>query len=125
MTTSGKCWIYKRAMLYTAEQPAVLLQYQDGTEPFNCNEVDIQSHSYPVYHWNVAGEDIEIPLNVPRLQVDSIIKQGSIMTPKGEIKWECLYGKFRSYPAYYMELCILHIPSLILLLFIYLIYSNA
>jgi len=100
MITSGKCWIYKRANLYMPDAQPVIIDYTDGTEEFDA-QVDL-SKEHPVYIWKLNDENIHIPLNIHRTKVDSIILTGSIPYGEGEIRWECLYGKFKPYSEYYL-----------------------
>ena len=93
----GKCFIYKRAI-----ENGVQLDYTDGTKPFDA--VVDYSGEFPVYTWiikSVDGEEvfIKIPLNVPPSQTDSIVNKGNI----GNIQYEFLYGRFRSYPVHLLK----------------------
>lgn len=93
------CWIYKRAI---SKDGNVELDYTDGTTPFRAVVDD--SGKYPKYKWEIYGDNgeklqIDIPLNVPHEETDSIVNKGQV----GNIEYEFLYGKFRSYPRYMIE----------------------
>ena len=90
---TGYCQIYKRALDGNTE-----VDYTDGTKPFACSVDD--SGDYPVYRWNVGHLSIDIPLNIPHDKTESIVNQGV----DGNIRYEYLYGKFRSYPEHYFKL---------------------
>ena len=89
---TGKCWIYKRA--FNGDQE---IDYTDGTKPFDCS-VDV-SGDFPVYHWKVGNTSLPILLNVPHTTTKSIVNRGT----NGDIEYEFLYGKFRTYPEYYLK----------------------
>jgi len=107
MTKSGKCWVYKRAT-----EGNQIIDYSDGTETHDCVVDD--SGEFPVYNWIVGSTSIKIPLNIPRKQVDSIIEQGEI----DGIQYEYIFGKFQSYPTYYMKKVIGCIPLILLTLLV-------
>ncbi|MDC3332865.1 hypothetical protein OAV62_01345 [bacterium] len=94
----GKCWIYKRAVEGDEQ-----LDYTDGTHPFDCTVHE--SNGKLVNEWKFTSSDgkqveIDIPVNIPHTTTDSITNQGAI----GNIQYEFLYGKFRTYPQYYWKL---------------------
>lgn len=114
----AKCWIYKRATLFMEDgtQPT-LIHYTDGTREFTGN-VHQTEGGVDVYMWNVGDQMIAIPLNIAPQQVTSIVKMGSIPYTDmngqtGEIKWECIFGKYRTFQQYYMEKLL---PFLILII---------
>lgn len=112
---SGKCWVYRRATLHIPDMPPKIIDYSDGTEPFNCNTVS-DSGNYPVYEWKLPGEVIPIPLNIPRNNVDSILRKGVIEYPDGEIHWEYIFGKFRTHPQFYLQKLPQFIPFIVIIL---------
>lgn len=99
----GKCWIYRQATLHVPNLPPRLLDYSDGTVPFDCDNVYVSQGQYPVYMWNLPGEQIPIPLNIPRYETESIIRQGMIPYAGGELRWEFIFGKYKTYSQYYMN----------------------
>lgn len=114
----GKCYIYKRA-----EKNGRIIDYTDGTEPFDCTV--FEQDGYPTFQWIVPDPDTDeelefnIPLNVPRTNTQSIVEKGEF----GDIEYEFLFGKFRTRGRYFFEnyglvmlLCIL------LLVVLYLLY---
>jgi hypothetical protein len=111
----GKCWIYKRATLHLPDLPPQILDYSDGTEEFDCDDVFLTPGEHPVYMWNLPGEIVPIPLNVPRSQVDSIIRSGTIPYNGGDLQWEFIFGKYRTYGDYYMKKTIECLPFIIII----------
>jgi len=104
---SGKAWIYKRAL-----EGDIQLDYTDGTTPFNA-VVDV-SGEFPVYTWRIVssqGEEliIPIPLNVPHQKTDSIVNMGT----QNGIRYEYLFGKFRTHTQYYSKQALKCIPSIV------------
>lgn len=97
----GKCWIYKKAIFYKDNIPQYIVDYSNGTESFDGSVRSINNTL--VYVWNLAGEQIVIPVNINRYQTESIIKQGIIPLNDGEIRWECIFGLFESYSKYYLK----------------------
>jgi hypothetical protein len=117
----GKCWIYKRATLYSAAdgKSPTLVDYSNGTKEFN-GEVKPSIDGTLIYEWKLPGATtIEIPVNVSRRDVHSIIRSGTIDFEDGSfMKWEFIFGRFEDYFTYY----IINNSSLILLvLLIYII----
>lgn len=113
----GKCWIYKRATLFTEDEPPLLLDYSDGTEPFD-GKVFTDDSGQLVYIWRIAGQILPIPVNVPRLATTSIVKTGTIDVDDGFIEWEYIYGKFRPLHHYMMVKFVQWLPLLLLLVLI-------
>ena len=120
----GKCWIYKRATLYVPDLPPRILDYSDGTEEFDCDDVFIEQGQYPVYMWRLPGEIVPIPLNVPRKQVDSIIRTGVVPYSGGELHWEFIFGKFRPYSTYYMKKFGTCLPFIVIVLVLMKLMQN-
>lgn len=109
----GKCYIYKRANLVT-ENGEKLVDYQDGTIPFNC-QVHTNQQGRPVHRWNLYGEVIEIPLNVSRTKTDSILRNGVIPLEDGSvIEYEYIFGKYISATKFYTRQLLKMLPFLIL-----------
>lgn len=102
-TESGKCWIYKRATLVRDDGAQEIIDYTDGTEPFDCSKLMKDDMDHPVYVWKLAGERIHIPLNVKRNSVSSIYNSGTIETDRGMIEYEYIFGKFRTYTQVMMS----------------------
>jgi len=111
----GKCYIYKRATFLAPGQAPQIVDYTDGTEPFNC-EVEMGSNGYPVYHWKLMNEVIDIPLNIPRHKVDGILRNGSVAYEGGELQWEFIFGKYRSFPKFYFNQLLQLLPLLLVLI---------
>jgi hypothetical protein len=99
--TLGKCWIYKRATLHIPGMPPQIVDYSDGTEEFDCGPN--HNGERPIYEWKLPGETIPIPLNIPRKEVNSIIRNGVIEYQDGELHWEFIFGKFKPNSKYYMN----------------------
>jgi hypothetical protein len=99
----GKCWIYKRATLYIPGLKPNIIDYSDGTEPFDCNVVSTDDMGNPVYIWKLPNKTIIIPMNIKRNSIDSIVRTGVIKYQEGEIHYEYIFGKFKDYMTYYME----------------------
>ena len=114
----GKCWIYKRATLQVPGLPPRILDYSDGTEAFDCENVVVTPGEYPVYVWELPGEIIPIPLNIPRNQVDSIVRTGSIPYADGELQWEFIFGKYKPYTTYYTNKFMDCLPFILVILFL-------
>ena len=120
----GKCYVYKRATLINGEAPPQIIDYSDGTEPFNC-EVHTGADGYLIYKWKLNEDIINIPLNVPRSKVDSIIRKGVIPLENGtEIQYEFIFGKYRNYLQFYSDQLIQLFPLLMIIAIIILIVSN-
>lgn len=114
---NGKCWIYKRATLHTSQEESIIIDYSDGTIPFD-GVVDMRNGS-PVYLWTIMGEIIEIPLNIRRIETESILMSGEFETAEGVVAWECIYGKFRTYPQYYKDQLLKCLPLIIVVVLIH------
>jgi len=99
---TGKCWIYKRATLYTPGQKPKIIDYSDGHEEFDCVPNNNPGEALS-YTWNLPDQNIDIPLNVPRNHTESIVRTGNIPYGNGEIKWEFIFGKYRNYSTYYLD----------------------
>lgn len=113
----AKCWIYKRAVFIPSDtsQNSLLLDYTNGTR-IHDGIVDITGE-YPVYTWTITPSvTIPIPLNVPRYNTDSIIKQGEIQVDGGIIKWETIFGKCVFYFDYYVQLIMKYLLIILVLL---------
>lgn len=111
---SGKCWIYKRATLHVPGLPPKIVDYADGTEEFDCEVLN--NGQYPIYEWKLPGEVIPIPLNIPRKNVDSIMRSGVIEYEDGELHWEFIFGKFRPYPKYFVNKFMESTPYILVIL---------
>jgi len=114
----GKCWIYKRAALHIQGAPIQIVDYSDGTEEFDCDTVNIQGR-YPIYIWQLPGGSVSIPMNIPRTEVDGIVRTGSRPYAGGVLRWEYIFGKYKSYKDYYLselKRCLPFIIVIILLL---------
>jgi len=121
---NGKCWIYKRAILTVPGQPSIILEHTDGTEEFDTTVVNTNDNKL-FYNWNLRGHNIPIPLNVQRNKVLSMVQTGSIDLSTGTtIQWECIYGKFQSYPEYYMKKLLSRLPYILLFLIVILMTSK-
>lgn len=116
-TLQGKCWIYKRATLYDKDKnPVRILDYSNGVESFDCNSVLYNENGF-FYAWSLLpNKTIYIPLNVSRNQTHSIIDMGSVPYQDGEIRWEYIYGKYKSYAEHNWEKFVEYLPLLILIL---------
>lgn len=113
MKQQGYCYIYRRATLYREDQPPQIIAYADGVDPEMCT-VDM-SGPFPTYHWTVAGETHPIPMNVPRTQTESILNAGEIPVEEGIVKYEFIFGKFRSRTQHYTAKFIAALPLLLLI----------
>lgn len=118
----GKCWIYKRATLLQPGVEPRIIDYSDGTEPFDCSE--IVYNEYPKYLWKLPGHVVTIPMNVPRNHVSSMVEKGSIPFGEGKIEYEFLYGKFKTYNQFYMCQFRKCLPFVLLVLFIVLVVQR-
>lgn len=114
----GKCYIYKRATLINGNGQPQIIDYSDGTEPFNCEVEQINGNL--VYRWKLNGEIIDIPLNVRRNKVDSILRNGNL----GDIQYEFIFGKFRTFTQFYTDQLIQLLPLMIVLLILMYIVSQ-
>lgn len=112
-----KCYIYKRATLFREQNIPLLLDYTDGTLPHTC-EITFQN-GVPLYLWQIHDQIIPIPLNVSRNSVTSIVRQGVIPTENGEIHYEFIFGKYRTYTQYYLTQLQQLAPILLVILIIY------
>jgi hypothetical protein len=124
----GKCWIYKRATLYLPNEEPKIVDYSNGTECFNVDDKDIvfrQGH-YPSYMWNLPGETVPITLNVPYTDksVNSIFLNGVLPYGSGELRWECLFGKYKPLHLYYYDKLKELMPILIILFIVYYFYKK-
>lgn len=113
----GKCWIYKRATLYSGDQKPVILDYTNGVEPVNCTSVMMDANGL-FYEWEIVpGQVVPIPLNISRHNTYSIIRQGTIDLEDGsEIQWEFIFGKFQTFAEYNTKKFVEYLPFLILIL---------
>jgi len=99
-----KCLIYKRATLYSPDKDPLIIDYSDGTEANICNVVQ-QPDGTDVYPWFVMGKVIPIPLNIPRMSVDSIVREGQFnLTDTMLVKWEFIYGKSERLVKFYAKM---------------------
>jgi len=121
----GKCYIYKRATLFEPQKLPVILDYTDGTEPFDCT-VHVDADGALYHDWYLDGESIRIPLNVKRASVYSIVKDGVLDLDNGRrIEWEYIFGKFRTYPEFYWGKLVESAPYILIAIIIfYLIQSR-
>lgn len=115
---AGKVWIYKRATFYPQNSDkGEIIDYTDGTEPFNSKVEGTRQN--PVYIWKIPGyeEAIQIPLNVSRNRVDSILRKEVIELPdRGDLHLEYMFGKFRTYPQFYFSRYFYVFPFLLIIL---------
>jgi len=117
MREHGKCWIYKRADLRSAnDERSLTVDYSDGTEEFDC--VVHHQGRYPVFEWHLPGDHVvPIGLNIPRAHNNGIVRNG--LLPYGEdgdtLYWELIFGKFKSYPDYYYGKVVSWCPFLLVL----------
>jgi hypothetical protein len=121
----AKCWIYKRATLVMDDDPQpTLVHYTNGTQEFTAN-IHQTSDGVPIYLWTIADQVIPIPLNIAPQQVTSIIRMGSIPYTdangqSGQIQWECIFGKYRTLPHYYLHKCL---PVVLILIIAFILFA--
>lgn len=119
----GKCWIYKRAILYQNEQPPKLLDYTNGTKSFICKDV-IKNNDNLFYRWRLKEYPIfnmNIPLNISSMAPYSFFKRGIINLPNGNIYWEYLFGRYEEINDTYIKCIIILFVVLLLVLLYYII----
>lgn len=112
-TVSGKCWIYKRAAYYEDGRLIRIIDYSNGTDSFDCNMIISDSNGL-FYKWHLPNQELFIPLNISRKNTESIIKQGRYTFDKGEIRWEYIYGKYRSYSEYNWDVFLMYLPFVLI-----------
>ncbi len=116
-TIRGKCWIYKRATLYPANEQPQIIEYSSGIEPFDCDTVQMTSDGIR-YNWEVIpGQIIPIPLNISRHNTYSIIRQGQLKLDDGSsVSWEFIFGKFMTHNEFMMKKFVEYLPFLFVIL---------
>ena len=106
----GKCYIFKRATLYLPDGSVSLIDYSNGILPQDCSNKVIQSDDYPLYIWNLPKKTLYIPLNVYQpVNVDSFYRTGTIQTEEGIIKWEYIFGRYKTHFQYHYEYLIFYL----------------
>lgn len=119
----GKCFIYKRATLHLPNQKAQLFDYTDGMTAYDC-EVETSGNHY-VYIWRLHDQDIKIPLNITRnMDNGSLVRNGVIPYNDGELRWEFLFGQFKTYPQYYIKLLVSCLPLLLVVLVLCMLFKK-
>lgn len=114
--TYGKCWIYKRATLYTPSGTVKTLDYSNGTRPTVCEvEHNIATNDI-LYLWHLPTRVLGIPLNARRQDFRSIVRTGIIHMENGDrIEWEYIFGRYMPLWKYYLPYVIVYILLLMVL----------
>jgi hypothetical protein len=119
---SGFCNIYKKAIFKSLDGQTKVIDYSNGLQSFKCN-VKLVGDQH-VYEWNLLGNVIEIPVNIPRNDT-SIIKNGTFdIENQGTIYYEFIFGKYYTNADHFMHKYSHHLLYLILIIILLYVIFN-